>query len=182
MAAEPMRTSPVQLVFDTNILVDAILARGHFYPYAVQVLEMVARGECEGWYAPHSLTTVHYLVEKTLALQTQNHAQATQAARAVVGKVLGLLKPLPQVGNEFLTLDPQPGDDLEDLLIVTLASRYLPQPVIVTRDKWMLRGDRPWQAAHPKEIVEAGGPPAWMAPRRDQPLSFVDPATGLKTG
>jgi dTDP-4-amino-4,6-dideoxygalactose transaminase len=167
----------VQLVFDTNILVDAILARGHFYPYAVQVLEMVARGECEGWYTPHSLTTVHYLVEKTLALQSQNHAQATQAARAVVGKVLGLLKPLPQVGNEFLTLDPQPGDDLEDLLIVTLASRYLPQPLIVTRDKWMLRADRPWQAAHPKEIVEAGGPPAWMAPRRDQPLSFVDLAT-----
>lgn len=47
-----MRSSPVQLVFDTNILVDAILARGHFYPYAVQVLEMVARGECEGWSPP----------------------------------------------------------------------------------------------------------------------------------
>ena len=165
--------SPVQLVFDTNILVDALTARGHYYEYAVQVLEWVQRGEVEGWYAPHTLTTVYYLVEKTLGMQAQTRAQASQAAQAIIKRVMGLLKPLPQVGNEFLEMEGQPGDDLEDLLLVKLASQYLPNPVIVTRDKWMLIADRSWEAAHPKEIVERGLAP-WLSRQKGKPIEFID--------
>ena len=46
--ADAPRPSPVQLVFDTNILVDALLARGQYYPSAVQILEMVRDGKVEG--------------------------------------------------------------------------------------------------------------------------------------
>jgi hypothetical protein len=49
-----MTGSDVQLVFDTNILVDALLARGEYYEYDVEFLVMMRRGELEGWYAPHS--------------------------------------------------------------------------------------------------------------------------------
>lgn len=65
-------TIPVQLVFDTNILVDMLLARGHYYTFAVQLLDKVANGEIEGWYAPHSLTTAYYLTERTLAVEAEN--------------------------------------------------------------------------------------------------------------
>jgi len=172
LAISPI-ASPVQLVFDTNILVDALTARGHYYEYAVQVLEWVQRGEVEGWYAPHTLTTVYYLVEKTLGMQAQTRAQASQAAQAVIKRVVGLLKPLPQVGNEFLEMEGQPGDDLEDLLLVELASQYLPNPVIVTRDKGMLIADRAWEAAHPKEMVERGLAP-WLSRQKGKPIEFID--------
>ncbi|WP_448382804.1 hypothetical protein [Desulfosoma sp.] len=39
--AEAFWPSPVQLVFDTNILVDALLARGDSYAYAVQLMEEI---------------------------------------------------------------------------------------------------------------------------------------------
>ena len=51
-------TFPIQLVFDTNILVDLLLAHGPDCKYAAQLVEKVVRREVEGWYAPHSLTTV----------------------------------------------------------------------------------------------------------------------------
>ncbi len=75
---------PIQLVFDTNILVDCLLARGHYYAYGVQLLDKVAARAIEGWYAPHSLTTVYYLVERTLAQESQKRAQSEAKARELV--------------------------------------------------------------------------------------------------
>ncbi len=70
----------VQLVFDTNILVDAMLARGHYFQYAVQLLEDVRDGRIEGWVAPHCLTTVYYLVERSLAKETDNRRESDRLA------------------------------------------------------------------------------------------------------
>ncbi|WP_274520781.1 aminotransferase class I/II-fold pyridoxal phosphate-dependent enzyme [Ectothiorhodospira variabilis] len=160
----------VQFVFDTNILVDALLARGPFYHYAVDLLEQVRDGHHEGWYAPHSLTTAYYLISKTLATETRNQRQARQITHQLLNKVLAFLKPLPQVGDEIKALPEEDGDDLEDLLIVELARTHLPNPLIVTRDKTFLqRGGI--QAAHPKEILERG-PAAWGEER--QSIPFID--------
>ena len=92
-------TIPIQLVFDTNILVDSLLARGYYYTYGVQLLDMVAANEIEGWYAPHSLTTIYYLVERSLAQQAENRAQSETKARELVKALASTLKPLPQVGR-----------------------------------------------------------------------------------
>jgi len=167
----PAVDKAVQLVFDTNILVDALLARGHYYQYAVRLLEAVRSGEVEGWYAPHSVTTVYYLVERTLARETSSRKETVSIAQALVKKFMGILKPLPQVGDELLHLNGKPGDDLEDLLIVKLATGYLPNPLIVTRDKHFLH-NRTCQAAHPKEIVESGLAP-WLSDQKN-PVQFID--------
>lgn len=107
-AVDRSKPSPVQLVFDTNILVDALLARGHYYQSAVQLLERVRNGEIEGWYAPHSVTTVYYLVERTLARDTVNRKETVSKAQALVKKFMSILKPLPQVGDELLQLSAGP--------------------------------------------------------------------------
>jgi len=155
LAIESAGPSTVQLVFDTSVLVDAIAARGNYYSHTIKLLEMVKRGEVEGWYAAYSFMTVYHLVEKNLISPSDHPAEAAQEVRAAVNEVLSLLKPLPQVGDEFLALDPQPGDDLESLLIITLAGQYLPNPLIVTCNKWMLVTGRSWHAADPKEILES---------------------------
>jgi len=166
-------TLPVQLVFDTNILADAILARGHYYKYAVQLLDKVANQEIEGWYAPHSITTVYYLAERSLAVGAENRGQSETRARKLVQSLVKVLKPLPQVGDEILEIISQPGDDYEDELIVHLAAQYLPNPLIVTRDKWFLKASQV-HSAHPQEIIENGFS-AWL-PAQPK-IDFIDLAT-----
>lgn len=154
MAGKVTMNSSVQLVFDANILVDAITARGQYYQYAVEVLEIVKSGRLEGWYAPQTFITVYYLVEKTLCQKTENQKQAAMVAGQQVKEMFSFLKPLPQAGDELLDIVIEPGDDLENLLIIRLANNYLPNPLFVTRDKWFLATGKP-QAAHPKEILES---------------------------
>lgn len=170
MVANTVKNPMIQLVFDTNILVDALAARGHHYEYAVNLLERVRTGEIEGWYAQHTVTTVYYLVERTLAKDADTPRLASQTAQSLLKEIFGFLKPLPQVGNELLDLDAQAGDDLEDSLIITLATDYLPNPLFVTRDKWFLN-NAPYKAAHPKEIIE-NGLDVWLP--KDQAIPFID--------
>ena len=172
MAATEKSTFPsVQLVFDTNILVDALLARGPYSPFAVQLLDAVRDARVEGWYAPCCVTSVYYLVERALARETDNRKETVSTAHALVMKFMSILKPLPQVGDELSGLGGKPGDDLEDMLIAKLALDYLPNPVIVTRDKWFLQhGACP--AAHPKELVESGLGP-WGSGQQ-APIPFID--------
>ncbi|MDZ7695420.1 MAG: aminotransferase class I/II-fold pyridoxal phosphate-dependent enzyme [Deltaproteobacteria bacterium] len=144
--------SRVQLVFDTNILVDALLARGSYFQYGVTLLEQVRDGLVEGWVASRCLTTVYYILERQLAGETHNRKESHRMARALLDEIMGFLKPLPQTGTEFMALDADAGDDLEDQLIVTLSKRYLKNPLIVTRDKWFLKINA--SAAHPKEVID----------------------------
>ena len=166
-------TIPIQLVFDTNILADTLLARGHYYKCAVQLLDRVANKEVEGWYAPHSLTTVYYLVERSLAVGAENRAKSETRARKLVQSLVKVLKPLPQVGNEILDIISQPGDDYEDEVIVYLATEYLSNPLIVTRDKWFLQSSKP-HSAHPQEIIENGFS-TWLP--AEQKIDFMKLAT-----
>jgi UDP-2-acetamido-2-deoxy-ribo-hexuluronate aminotransferase len=173
LAVDTHKQADIQLVFDTNILVDALAARGQYFAYAVDLLEMVRNGKVTGWYAPHTLVTVYYLLERAFAAETQNRKTATDLAQTLLRELLQFLTPLPQVGDELRHIQSMPGDDLEDLLIVRLASSYLPNPLVVTRDKWFLQ-HASLAAAHPKEITERGLT-AWES--RDRPIPFIDLAT-----
>lgn len=146
---------PIQLVFDTNILVDALLARGSYFEYAVSTLEMVRRGEIEGWYAPHTVTTVYYLISRTLSKEVNSRSETVDLAHQLIKQVMEFLKPLPQIGNELSDIRYEAGADLEDEIIVKLALEYLPNPLIVTRDKHFLNNSK-IAACHPKEIIEIG--------------------------
>lgn len=170
MAVKNYKHTQIQLVFDTNVVVDALAARGAYYADAVGVLELIRDGEVEGWYAPHTLSTVYHLLERTLAKDAQNRRESTQAARVLLKELTTLLKPLPQVGDELATLDAEAGDDLEDQLIGFLAGQYLPNHVIITRDKWFLKSSE-IPALHPKELLEQGLA-AWSS--KPQKMPFID--------
>ncbi|MBK8453869.1 MAG: aminotransferase class I/II-fold pyridoxal phosphate-dependent enzyme [Thiofilum sp.] len=170
MVVNSYKHTQIQLVFDTNVLVDALAARGAYYADAVSVLELVRNGEVEAWYAPHTLSTVYYLLERALAKDAQNRRESIQAARVLLQELSSLLKPLPQVGDELATLDAEVGDDLEDQLIGFLAEQYLPNPVIITRDKWFLKSSK-ILALHPKELLEQGLA-AWS--KKPEKMPFID--------
>lgn len=126
-------------VFDSNILLDAILSRGDEAEAALFLLNEVAVGNAMGWYAAHTLTTAHYLIEKIIRSDCSSEKESNQKSFAAVQLIFNLLKPLPQVGNEFLNLEYNSQDDLEDKLIIELAKGYLKEPIFVTKDKLWLQ-------------------------------------------
>lgn len=164
------------LVFDSNILLDAILNRGKEAEAAIGLLEKVASGECSGWYAPHSLPTIYYVAEKTIRSDCANRAESSARSYQAVQLICNLLKPLPQAGNEFLQLNQHDNDDLEDQLIIQLAQDYLNNPVFVTRDAaWLAQVST---ARTPAQLLN--GNLLQLPPMPEQGMDFIDLAEQQK--
>jgi len=164
-------TADLQLVFDTNVLLDAVLLRGSSYRATIALLEAVEAGQATGWYAAHSLTTLLYLAERNIRQDLGNREQSNARALQATQAVCAMLKPLPQVGDELLGLESIRDDDLEDRLIMHLASAYLPHPVFVTNDRqWLEKSE---QAQKPQDLIDADG--ALVMPAHDRgKLAFID--------
>jgi predicted nucleic acid-binding protein len=60
--------------FDLNIILDVLQNREPFYEASAQLLAYVETGKIQGFVAPHSLTTLFYLISKD---QTPAKARAT---------------------------------------------------------------------------------------------------------
>jgi predicted nucleic acid-binding protein len=52
----------MQVLFDTNVLLDALLAREPFLEDATFLLEAVEAGRLEGFMSATTVTDIHYLV------------------------------------------------------------------------------------------------------------------------
>jgi len=165
-----------QLIFDTNVLLDALLSRGHSYRHSIRLLEKVQTGEAEGWYAPHTLTTVYYIAEKTLRPHMESAALSREKALSAMKLLLSHLQPLPQTGDELLRMDPEQArdEDLEDATIRVLAEHYLPSPQFVTKDTRWLNQSR--GAYRPDALIRDDGTwvPASTSGHENTPIPLID--------
>jgi len=159
-----------QLVFDTNVLVDALTARGEDYVHTVKLLELVREGVVEGWYAPHSIAAVFYLTERILRKETGSKSESSKLSGKLIRKISEFLKPLPQIGDEFAECQAHDLEDLEDSVLLKLAAGYLPEPLVVTRDQGILQQNQV-VAAHPAAIVDRGVQGFYSG---SQPIEFID--------
>ena len=73
----------MNVLFDTNVVLDVLLDREPFASPAVCLFEQVERGELSGALCATTLTTVHYLVAKSLG---------KEMAREAVAKLLQLFE------------------------------------------------------------------------------------------
>lgn len=71
------------MLLDTNVVLDVLLAREPFVHEASRIFAMVERGQAEGLLCATTLTTVDYLLARSLP---------GQDARAAVRRLLGLFK------------------------------------------------------------------------------------------
>lgn len=178
--------SKPQLVFDTNVLLDALLSRGASYRHSIRLLEKVQDGDAEGWYAPHTLTTVYYVAEKTLRPHLESAATSREKTLGAMKLLLTNLQPLPQTGDELLRIDPAEArdNDLEDATIRALAEQYLPAPQFVTKDANWLKQSR--NAYRPDALINNDGTWAEVNTSEDEnaPIPFIDLAAqqrGIRT-
>jgi predicted nucleic acid-binding protein len=63
-----------KVLFDLNIILDVLQEREPFYEASAQLLAHAETGKIQGFLAPHSLTTLFYLIQKD---QSASHAKIT---------------------------------------------------------------------------------------------------------
>lgn len=76
--ADAARGALPRVLFDTNVLLDIVLAREPWAADAVHLLDVAAKGDVEGFVAAHAVTTIHYLVQRARDARTARMAIADQ--------------------------------------------------------------------------------------------------------
>lgn len=67
----------MKILFDTNVILDVLLHRDPFAEEAITLLGYVETGVIEGWMGATTVTTIHYLVTKSLNKEkAQGHIQS----------------------------------------------------------------------------------------------------------
>ncbi len=115
----------MKILFDTNVLLDAILAREPFLADAVFLLNAVESGRVEGFMSATTVTDVHYLVGR--------QTKSSEAAIAAVTRLLALME-ICALDREVLEQAIALGlPDFEDAVQIACAIE-LELEGIVTRD------------------------------------------------
>jgi predicted nucleic acid-binding protein len=113
-----------RVLFDTNILLDAALAREPFFALATAAMEAAGDGRVDGFVAGHAITTVAYLLQRELGTARTRHALTNFLGRLHVAAVT----------DEAVRLAlSAPMSDFEDA-VTAMAANEARVDVIVTRD------------------------------------------------
>lgn len=115
----------MRVLFDTNVLLDALLAREPFVADAASLLEAVEAGRFEGFMSATTVTDVHYLVER--------HTKSAEIAIIAVTRLLKLIEVCPVDRGVLEKAIALEFADFEDAVQVACAVS-LGLEVIVTRD------------------------------------------------
>jgi len=115
----------MKILLDTNIILDLLLKREPFSHSAKEIFLLVENGLLDGFISGSSITTIHYLIEKSLS---------KQEADKYIDILLQIFNISPidkQVLKDAVTNN---GNDFEDSVIYTSA-HYSKIDFIITRDK-----------------------------------------------
>ena len=115
----------MKILFDTNIILDLLLARQPFVDHAQQLFEKVESGVLEGYVGATTITTLDYLLTKSLT---------TKEAKQVIRKLLKLFEVAPV--NRLILEDAldHAFPDFEDAVLHSAAIHCGVQ-AIITRDE-----------------------------------------------
>jgi predicted nucleic acid-binding protein len=74
----------MKVLFDTNVILDVVLARVPFVENAAYLLEAVELGRIQGFISATTITDIHYLVKR--------HTKSTEIAITTIAKLLILME------------------------------------------------------------------------------------------
>lgn len=115
----------MKVLFDTNIVLDVILAREPFWEVASQLTARVEQKDIEGFLGATTLTTVHYLVAK---------AEDRDRALTAIRRLLGLFQ-IARIDHSVLERAAlSPIEDFEDAVLHE-AAKAEALDAIVTRNR-----------------------------------------------
>ncbi len=98
----------IKVLFDTNVIIDALTDRGEYYNYSQKLLLLVADEKIDGYISSKQVTDIYYIIRKYF-----NEKQR----RATIGTLLNVLKVLPLLPSDVKYCINSKMDDYEDAII-----------------------------------------------------------------
>ena len=135
----------MRIVFDTNVILDAIGKRPE-YETAQTLISAVAHQRIEGYIAASSVTDIFYIAKKDVG---------EKGARDAIEKLLTVFHIVEVNGSLCKDALKLPIPDFEDAVVAVCASRA-GADFIVSRDEGFLKADSPVPVKRPKELIEQG--------------------------
>jgi UDP-2-acetamido-2-deoxy-ribo-hexuluronate aminotransferase len=140
----------MQLVFDADVLVDALLLRGECFRDTLDILESVKVKKIEGWVLSHTIPTIVNSMESVLKDKGCDQKESKKTTSDFVEYLLSFVKIIPQTGNDFKHSIAEFSCNYDEYLIARIAKKYLPNPIIVSTKKTFEAGDV--DVKHPTDI------------------------------
>ena len=133
----------MNVVFDTNIVIDAVAARKPFCKEAEEILIMAAENRITAWLTANSVTDIFYVVRRSLP---------EPKTREIIRSLIYSLEVI-NVGGEdcWQALNLRMGD-FEDALVAVCAMK-INADYIVSRDKAFLEAASQVQVITPSEFL-----------------------------
>ncbi len=119
----------MKIVFDTNVLLDAIVEGREGGALARQLILAVARDEAEGFIGANCVTDIYYVARKFLG---------DKRTREAIYNLMAIFKVMSVGEDDCLSALETPMGDFEDALLAVCAART-GADYIVTRDESFLR-------------------------------------------
>jgi predicted nucleic acid-binding protein len=132
----------MRVVFDTNVVIDAVAARQPFCETAQKLLLMVSEGELTGYLTSNSVTDIFYVVRRALG-ETET--------REIIRSLLYSLNVIEVGASDCWAALDLPVDDFEDAIISVCAEKA-GADYIVSRDAVFLRSASPVAVISPQEL------------------------------
>jgi len=114
----------MKILLDTNVVLDALLAREPFVAMARDIFILIENEEVEAYLCATSVTTIHYLMQRAT-----NKAEAD----ALIVTLLELFEVAPVHKDILSDVSMCNGTDYEDSVIYT-AAKNVGVDMIITRD------------------------------------------------
>ena len=133
----------MKLLIDTNIILDALMAREPWAKSAQKILLAIAEEKAEGYITASTFTDLYYLLHKYL----QDNEQTKQALLGLVASV----NILDVTGTDCEKAFELPMSDYEDALLAYCANRHKAGH-IVTRNEKHFEGS-PVPAISPENLL-----------------------------
>ena len=104
----------MKVLFDTNVIVDALTERDVSYKPSRNLLRFVATGEVKGYITAKQITDFYYIVRKYFATEAQR--------RAIIRTIFELFEIIPTTKSDIAYCLNSNTQDLEDALLDEVCS------------------------------------------------------------
>jgi len=134
----------MRVVFDTNVIIDAIAGRKPFDTEAKKLLLLAAKDEFKGYITANSVTDIYYVVRRSLT---------EDETRLIIKSVLYSLDIIGVSDEDCRQAFNSTIRDYEDALLATCAEK-IDADSIVSRDAEFLKSDSSVPVCSPLELLQ----------------------------
>ncbi|GHV06872.1 hypothetical protein FACS1894217_06450 [Clostridia bacterium] len=131
------------VVFDNNIIIDALEPRPHYETQAKELLRRVMTNKIEGYVAASSLTDIFYVLSKKAGEEN---------AKAATQNIANLLEVVDVLKSDCKAAFSLPMTDFEDA-VVAVCAKKVGADCVVSRDEKFIKANSGVRVVKPDALV-----------------------------